>query len=111
MTFRLFTLHDVIGALSMYSVEADAFTDEDKAEGLGLAAHIAIAVLAAQKVDQYETALDSRTVIAQACGLVMERYNLDSVQGFALLTRLSSHRNKKLRDVAAEIVSTRSLPT
>lgn len=110
LTFRLFTVKDVIGALSMYSTEADAFSDEDKAEGLALATHIAIAVMAAQKLDQYESALDSRTIIAQACGLVMERYNVDAVRAFALLTRVSSHQNVKMREVAAELVLTRVLP-
>ena len=110
LTFRLFTLKDVIGALSMYSTRPDVFTAEDKEEGFGLAAHIAIAVLAAQRVDQYETALDSRTLIGQACGLVMERYDIDGVRAFALLTRISSAQNTKVRDVAAEILRTRRLP-
>jgi hypothetical protein len=111
LTFRLFTIKDIIGALSMYSTETDAFTSEDKAEGLGLAAHIAIAVIAAQKLDQYETALDSRTVIAQACGMIMMRYDLDAAAAFALLTRVSSTQNIKMRDVAAEILRSRRLPS
>ncbi|HYO40394.1 MAG TPA: GAF and ANTAR domain-containing protein [Nocardioidaceae bacterium] len=110
LTFRLFTVKDVIGALSMYSTEADAFSADDKAEGLALAAHIAIAVLAAQRLDQYESALDSRTIISQACGIVMERYKIDAVRAFALLTRISSVRNTKIRDVAAELVVTRVIP-
>jgi len=111
LTFRLFTYSDMIGALSMYSVEEDAFTAEDHAEGLGLAAHIAIAVLAAQRAEQFETALDSRTVIGQACGIVMERYGLDAVAAFALLTRISSAENLKLRHLAADLVATRTLPS
>ncbi|WP_313407461.1 GAF and ANTAR domain-containing protein [Aeromicrobium sp.] len=110
LTFRLFTLSDVIGALSMYSTEVDAFDAADKAEGVALAAHIAIAVLAAQRVDQYETALDSRTVTAQACGMLMERYEIDSVAAFNLLTRVSSTQNIKLRHLAADLVATRVLP-
>lgn len=111
LTFRLFTIKDIIGALSMYSTRADAFSEDDKAEGLALAAHIAIAVLAAQRVDQYETALDSRTIIAQACGVVMERFDVDATRAFALLTRLSSTQNIKLREVAAELLRNRVVPT
>lgn len=111
LTFRLFTIKDVIGALSMYSKRDDAFSAEDKAEGLALAAHIAIAVLAAQKIDQYETALDSRTLIAQACGVVMERYDVDAVRAFTLLTRISSTQNMKMRQVAVELIRTRRIPT
>jgi hypothetical protein len=33
LTFRLFTIKDIIGALSMYSTQIDAFTADDKAEG------------------------------------------------------------------------------
>lgn len=111
LTYRLFTLRDIIGALSMYSTEVDAFSAEDKVEGMALAAHIAVAVIAAQKLEQFETALSSRTVIAQACGLVTERYDVDAVQAFALLHRISSAQNVKVRDVAAELVTTRRLPT
>lgn len=111
LTLRLFTIRDIIGALSMYSTRADAFSAEDKAEGVALAAHIALAVLSAQKLDQYEAALDSRTLIGQACGLVMERYDVDAHRAFALLTRLSSTHNVKLRQIAIELISTRRLPT
>jgi transcriptional regulator with GAF, ATPase, and Fis domain len=111
LTFRLFTLKEVIGALSMYSTKADAFSEADKSEGLALAAHIAIAVIAAQKLDHYEAALDSRTIIGQACGLVMERYDMSADKAFALLVRISSTQNIKLRTVAAELVFTRVMPT
>lgn len=107
---RLFTIHDTLGALNLYSITAEGFSPGDQAEGMAIAAHIAIAVAAAQSLEQFEQALDSRTVIAQACGLVMERYNMDSTQAFALLARLSSTENVKLRDIAAELVLTRLLP-
>jgi GAF domain-containing protein len=107
---RLFTIKDTLGALNMYSTTAAAFSAVDKAEGVAIAAHIAVAVAAAQNLEQYESALDSRTVIAQACGLVMERYDMDAVRAIALLTRLSTTQNVKLRDIAAELVHTRRLP-
>ena len=110
LTFRLFTLQNVIGAMSMYSTRVDGFSQEEKAEGLAFAAHTAIAVLSAQRLEQYEAALDSRALIGQACGLLMERYDIDSVQAFALLTRLSSTHNVKLREVASDLVLTRVLP-
>jgi transcriptional regulator with GAF, ATPase, and Fis domain len=107
---RLFTIKDTLGALNMYATKAAAFSVEDKAEGVAIAAHIAVAVAAAQNLEHFETALDSRTIIAQACGLVMERFDIDSIQAFALLTRLSQNQNVKLRDVATELVLTRRLP-
>lgn len=108
---RLFTVQDTLGALNMYSTTPAAFNADDKAEGMAIAAHIAIALAAAQKTEQFQKALDSRTTIAQACGMIMERYEIDSVRAFALLTRISSTQNVKLRDIAAELVLTRQLPT
>lgn len=108
---RLFTVEDTLGALNLYSTRPDAFNAADRAEASAIAAHISIAVAAAQRIEQFETALDTRTIIAQACGMVMERYQVDSIAAFALLTRLSSTQNVKLRDVAAELVLTRLLPT
>jgi GAF domain-containing protein len=111
LSFRLFTVQDTLGALNLYSTRTDGFTADDRTEGLALAAHIAIALAAAQRIDQLGAALDSRTVIAQACGIVMERYDIDAVRAFALLTRLSSTQNVKLRDIASEVVLTRVLPS
>jgi GAF domain-containing protein len=110
LSLRLFTVQNTLGALNLYSSKPEGFGEQDKAEASALAAHIAIAVAAAQRIEQLETALDSRTVVAQACGLLMERYDIDAVRAFALLGRLSSTSNVKLRDLAARLVLTRQLP-
>ena len=110
LSFRLFTTQDTLGALNMYASSADGFSAPDKTEGLALAAHIAIAVAAAQRIEQLEAALDSRTVIAQACGMLMERFDMDAVPAFALLTRLSSSQNVKVREVASRLVLSRRIP-
>jgi transcriptional regulator with GAF, ATPase, and Fis domain len=104
LCIRLFTSADTLGALTMYASKVDGFSPQAKAEGLALAAHITMAVAAAQNIELLEASLDSRTVIAQACGMVMERFEIDSVRAFAVLTRLSSNQNAKLRDVAAQMV-------
>ena len=110
LALRLFTVQNTLGALNLYASKPHGFDEQDRAEGAALAAHIAIAVAAAQRIEQMETALDSRTVVAQACGLLMERYDIDAVRAFALLGRLSSTSNVKLRDLAARLVLTRRLP-
>ena len=43
-------------------------------------------------------------MIGQAIGIVMERFGLTEDRAFAFLSRLSSHRNVKLRQVARELV-------
>ena len=55
-------------------------------------------------------ALQSRTVIGQAEGILMERLGVDSDQALAYLKRISSHTNTKLVQVAGDIVRTRQLP-
>lgn len=65
---------------------------------------------AEQQIDQLLHALASRVVIGQAQGLLMERMRLDSDQAFAYLKRASMNANRKLINIADEIVRTRELP-
>ncbi len=110
LAFQLFTFEDTLGALNLYSRQPDGFDETDREEGLALAAHVAIAVTAAQQIDDLTHALDSRTVIGQATGLLMERYDLTSVVAFAVLTRVSGTQEIKVRDLAEQLVRTRRLP-
>ncbi len=110
LCYRLYTTGETLGALSMYASMPDAFSAEDREEGLALAAYIALAVSASSRAAQLQLALDSRTVTAQAIGIVMERFQMDADGAFALLTRVSSTHNIKLREVAAELVRTGELP-
>lgn len=91
----------------MYSQSRDAFDDDAREEGLAIAAQVAIAVAAAQQVQHLHTAVDSRTVTGQATGILMERFDLEPHRAFSVLVRLSSQRNVKLRELAAEIVANR----
>lgn len=50
-------------------------------------------------------ALESRFVIGLAEGLLMERHNLTGEAAFGVLVRISQETNRKLRDVAAEVVA------
>ena len=57
-----------------------------------------------------EVALDSRAVIDQAKGILMERHRLTADQAFQLLVQVSSRTNAKLRGIAEELVRTGELP-
>ena len=50
-------------------------------------------------------ALHSRTVIGQATGLLMATLRMSPDDAFAELVRMSSHANRKVRDIAAEVVA------
>jgi AmiR/NasT family two-component response regulator len=54
--------------------------------------------------DQFRSALASRDTIGQAKGVIMERFNLDAVEAFELLTRLSQRSNTKLIDIASALI-------
>ena len=50
--------------------------------------------------------LVSRDRIGQAKGILMERYKISGERAFLLLTRVSQHSNRKLNEVAEELVRT-----
>lgn len=105
LSFRLFTHDDRRAALNLFADSPDAFGEESETIGGMLATHAAIALIANDRELQFRSALASRDVIGQAKGMIMERFDVDAVRAFDLLTRLSSESNTRLADVAAQIVS------
>ena len=65
---------------------------------------------AEDKAASIRTALDSNRVIGTAIGIVMAGYRLTAAQGFQLLAKASQHSNRKLREIAAEVVDSGKLP-
>ena len=69
------------------------------------------AVDAAQTtVGQLRQALQTNRTTGTAVGIVMARYELDSERAFKVLVRTSQQSNRKLHDIAAEVVRTGTLP-
>jgi GAF domain-containing protein len=111
LSFRLFTRPDrTWGALNVYSTEKNGFSDEDVRQGQTIAALAAVALARSINDEQLASALETRTTIGQAIGIVMERYQLDADHAFSVLRRISSQDNLKLRDLAAHVVATREVP-
>lgn len=101
---RLFETPTSQGALNLYSARVGAFEDLRTVNEL-FAHQSAMALEYAREIDSLEQAVRTRKTIGQALGIVMERYDLTDERAFAFLTRLSQHRNVKLRLVAQEIVA------
>lgn len=99
-----------VGTLFVYAPRVDAFDEEDVATVRILASHAAVAVRQNRREANMQRALDSRTVIGQAEGIVMAKYNVTADQAFAVLTRCSQLGNVKLREVAGHVVRRRELP-
>jgi GAF domain-containing protein len=110
VSYRLFASGESLGALNLYGKSKSAFSPDDIHDGIALAAHVGVALAAAQEVENLEKALGGRTVIGQATGVLMERFDLAPDRAFGVLSRLSSQRNVKIRQLAEEIVQTRDLP-
>ncbi len=99
-----------IGVLSLYSARPDAFGPDEFAVAHVLARHASIAVATARQEETMARAVDARKLIGVAMGILMTRYDVDLDRAFEVLKRYSQHTNRKLRDVAAEVIETRSLP-
>src|SRR3954454_11561640 len=101
---RLHVGEHTIGALNMYSFSADEISAESEQLAELFAAHAALALGHAQRVENLNAALASRKVIGLALGILMERLGIDEDRAFAYLTRISASTETKLRDVAASVV-------
>jgi AmiR/NasT family two-component response regulator len=75
-----------------------------------LATHAAIALIADDERLQFQSALASRDIIGQAKGMMIERFNVDAVRAFELLSRLSQNSNIPVAEVAEEMVARGSEP-
>jgi transcriptional regulator with GAF, ATPase, and Fis domain len=91
-------------ALNFYADRPHAFPDESVELGGILAAHVALAWSMVRRQDQFRSALASRDMIGQAKGIIMERFDLDAVEAFELLTRLSQQSNTKIIDIAKSLI-------
>lgn len=104
MAFQLFIAGETMGALNVYSEQPNVFGAESRSIGLIFAAHSSIAWNSARRDEQFKRALASRDTIGQAKGMIMERYNVDAVQAFDVLRKLSQDSNVPLVQVATELV-------
>ncbi len=92
-----------LGSLNLYATEEVVLADEGESLAEVFAAQAAVAVGGATVVTGLTEGLESRKLIGQATGILMERYRIDETHAFAYLRRESSHRNVKLREIAAEV--------
>jgi AmiR/NasT family two-component response regulator len=75
-----------------------------------LAAHAAVVMTASRKQANLSVALETRDVIGQAKGILMERYKIDDREAFNALIAVSQHTHRKLREVAEQLRTTGELP-
>jgi|SRR5437763_12538511 len=102
-----------IGALNLYARRTAAFTEHDREVAYLLAVFASVVLastLARLQAAQLQEALQSRDVIGQAKGILMERERVTADDAFDMLRRSSQQLNRKLRDLAEEIAATGEEP-
>lgn len=107
---RLCTQSKVVGSLNAYDPRPHHFGEADVDVAAMLARHAAVAMESARGAEHLWKAIDARNLIGQAQGILMERFDLDGEQAFAVLRRYSQDNNTRLHDVAARLIETRVLP-
>jgi GAF domain-containing protein len=102
----------VIGALNVYSTAAFAFDNDAEELARTFAGYAAVALAnaslftsTADLAAQMQKAMESRAGIEQAKGIIMAQLHCDADTAFDVLTKRSQHANRKLRDVAADIIA------
>jgi GAF domain-containing protein len=106
---------NVIGALNVYARTADVFDAEAAsvaeivAAHAGLASHVAAAFFRHRSLaEQLAEAMRSRAVIEQAKGVLIAVHRCPADEAFERLVSMSQNSNRKLRDVASDLVATAS---
>lgn len=100
----------VLGAVNVYSRQPRAF---DAADGVllpALAVHVAVALARAESEVNLTRAIESRQIIGQAVGILMERHRLSATASFELLVKASQTSNVKLSEIAHRVSETGQEP-
>lgn len=104
LSFRLFVVGGSLGALNLYGSDANAFDEESVSIGEVVAQHASVALSAVAAEAQFGRALDSRDIIGQAKGLLMQRNNVTGLHAFRMLTKVSQDTNTKIVEIARLLV-------
>ncbi|WP_445153566.1 GAF and ANTAR domain-containing protein [Arthrobacter sp. Hor0625] len=102
---------DSTAALNFFADSTGVFTAGIVAEASGFAdlagraLRLAVRIGTAQtRAEDLQAAMEHRTSIDLACGVVMAQNRCSQEEAMAILTRVSSNRNQKLRAVAADVL-------
>jgi GAF domain-containing protein len=105
-----------IAGLNVYARTVDAFAEADRSHLVEVAAYAGAALTnidalqdARDLAENLQKAMEFRSVIEQAKGILMERHRLTVGQAFRLLADASTHTNRKVRDLAEDLVLTGEL--
>jgi GAF domain-containing protein len=101
---------DRMGVLNLYGHRPGAFDEQAVERGEIFAAQCAAALAGAIAREGLQAALESRDVIGQAKGILMERHRISASEAFDRIRVASQQLNVKARDVAEHVAATGQLP-
>ena len=104
LCIRLESKNRNLGALNLYAEPPSAFGSPDIAIAKNFARHASIALSTAFTEEGLAIAIDARTFIGQAQGILMGRYGIGAEQAFEYLRRRSQQEHVKLTDIAHEVI-------
>ncbi len=108
LSVHLFT-DSALGSINLYSMQPRDYDHSDIEVARVIAAHASVVLAYARSEQNLWQAIDSRNLIGQAQGILMERFGLDPERAFAVLRRYSQDHNRKLAVIADELVRTGKL--
>jgi hypothetical protein len=97
-----------LGALNMFSDTPGALSMASADIGAIIASFASVTLVAStehQRADELQSGLESNREIGKAIGLLMAAHDIDDAQAFEVLRRASSELNRKLVDIARELVA------
>jgi GAF domain-containing protein len=107
----------IFGALNLYAPKPGAFDEDSRSVATAFGPYAAVAAgnvyayqSARNMADNLQAALETRAVIEQAKGVLIERYKVTPDHAFRLLALASMNTNRKVRHVADDLVRTGELP-
>jgi hypothetical protein len=106
MSTQLSTDGGMRAALNLYSAAADAFDEQDRHLAGLFGIQAATLLHGADQAGHLQRAVDSRDLIGQAKGILMERFTVDDDAAFQMLVRASQDSNMKLTAVAQWLIAT-----
>src|SRR4051812_10839383 len=111
MSIGLPVARQTIGALNIYGTNEAAFDQGIQELATGFASYAAVAVAnagvyasTATLAVNLQRALQSRAVIDQAKGILIGRHGISADAAFDMLSTQSQATNRKLRDIASDLV-------
>jgi hypothetical protein len=96
----------VYGSLNLYADRPDAWSCSAQVLAEVLATHLTLALGDALQIEHRGRGMESRTLIGQAQGILMERFDLTVDAAYAVLLRTSQQNHVKISAVAADLVRT-----